>query len=62
MPDEIDRLQEHQEMLRESQIRAALKKEIPVGVAGECFYCGEESPRLVGGNCAPCRDKIARIR
>jgi len=61
MPDEIDRLQEHEIMHREQQIKAA-RKEIPAGVPGECFCCGEESLRLVGGNCAPCRDKIARLR
>lgn len=30
---------------------------IPAGVAGECDLCGEDSPRLVEGACAPCRDK-----
>lgn len=26
------------------------------GVAGECQDCGYDSPRLVDGRCAPCRD------
>jgi hypothetical protein len=30
---------------------------IPVGTAGDCDLCGEWSARLVGGVCAPCRDK-----
>lgn len=29
---------------------------IPEGVAGECEQCFEDSPRLVGGRCAFCRD------
>ena len=31
--------------------------EIPKGVPGECERCGEPSWRLVGGACAPCRDR-----
>jgi hypothetical protein len=31
---------------------------IPVGVAGECIHCEEHSLRLVGGACAPCRDRL----
>lgn len=30
---------------------------IPVGNAGDCELCGHWSGRLVGGACAPCRDK-----
>jgi hypothetical protein len=29
---------------------------IPAGYPGECERCGEESPRLVDGVCARCRD------
>ena len=32
--------------------------EIPKGIPGECERCGEPSWRLVGGACAPCRDKF----
>ena len=32
--------------------------EIPKGVPGECERCCEPSWRLVGGACAPCRDKF----
>lgn len=30
---------------------------IPSGEPGDCCRCGEDSPRLVRGVCAPCRDK-----
>ena len=29
---------------------------VPAGVPGVCDQCGDDSPRLVGGRCAPCRD------
>lgn len=31
--------------------------EIPHGNSGDCEICGEWFGRLVGGACAPCRDK-----
>lgn len=31
---------------------------IPKGVAGTCVYCGEETLRLVGAACAPCREEL----
>lgn len=31
---------------------------MPTGEPGECDKCGEDSPRLVRGVCAPCRDKF----
>jgi hypothetical protein len=36
-------------------IRAA-RAPIPIGVPGECQNCGDDSPRLVMGRCAPCRE------
>lgn len=36
-----------------NKLKAAI---IPVGEPGECKECGDNSPRLVGGRCAPCRD------
>jgi hypothetical protein len=36
---------------------AAARHDLAPGVPGECERCGEHSPRLVGGACAPCRDK-----
>ncbi len=41
-------------------IRAA-RVPIPAGVAGICDDCGEDSRRLVGGLCAPCREPRPRI-
>lgn len=34
---------------------------MPVGEPGICDGCGEISGRLVGGYCAPCRDRYARF-
>ena len=33
---------------------------IPAGVPGECSDCGGDSPRLVNGLCAPCREPRRR--
>lgn len=33
------------------------KAQIAPGVPGECDKCGEDSPRLIGGVCARCRDE-----
>jgi RNA polymerase-binding transcription factor DksA len=55
MPDETDRLQELRDFENASIIESA-RAEIPKGEPGECAECGEESLRLVGGRCAPCRD------
>lgn len=56
MPDEFDLAQEREEIARAAAIRNNAK-DIPPGEPGECFYCGEESPRLINNACAPCRDK-----
>ena len=48
---DMDMVEEGVKVVRE---RAA---KIPVGVPGDCTRCGEPSGRLVGGVCAPCRDK-----
>lgn len=45
----------------ERSLRAA-RVPVPAGVAGECDDCGEDSPRLIGGYCAPCRDRQGRRR
>jgi hypothetical protein len=59
MSDDADIASADDEMLRayrEAAVRAAAA-EIPAGEAGECIACGEWSGRLVGGACAPCRDR-----
>ncbi|MEN2746446.1 conjugal transfer protein TraR [Sphingomonas sp. T9W2] len=35
---------------------AAARVPVPAGEPGECQQCGEDSKRLIGGRCAPCRD------
>lgn len=35
----------------------AARKPMPAGEPGDCNLCGEASGRLVGGACAPCRDR-----
>lgn len=39
-----------------SLVREAVAN-IPAGEPGDCDLCGEQSGRLVGGACAPCRDR-----
>lgn len=42
------------------EISLAISKidgEIQPGIPGDCDLCGEWSGRLIGGACAPCRDK-----
>ncbi len=39
---------------------AAARQPVPAGEPGECEDCGDDSPRLIDGRCAPCRDALAR--
>ncbi len=55
MADQIDQANELNEQHLERSLRAA-RQPIPVGAPGECENCGDDSPRLVRGWCAPCRD------
>ena len=57
--DEVDRQLESDSILDEANLKAIRQRAaaIPVGQPGECEYCGHESKRLVGGACAPCRDR-----
>lgn len=60
MADEIDTtndrvMQETERLLRATREAAS---RIPEGAPGECYGCGEHSPRLVNDLCAPCRDRI----
>ena len=58
--DQADETGIFQELLDTLAIAKAQEavRAMPVGVAGECNRCAEESPRLVRGVCAPCRDKF----
>lgn len=55
MADQIDMAAEISDLFLARSIRAA-RQPVPVGVPGECETCFEDSSRLVGGRCAPCRD------
>lgn len=56
MSDEIDDANARADLMLEASIRAA-SKPLAAGKPGDCDLCGEWSGRLVGGACAPCRDK-----
>lgn len=63
MADEADRAQAQEEWTREAMIQSARSAPFVPGEPGECVRCGDDSPRLVSGMCAPCRDgriKLAR--
>jgi hypothetical protein len=55
MADEVDLATEIADAQLARSIAAA-RVAVPVGVPGECDDCGDDSPRLVHGRCAPCRD------
>lgn len=59
MADDADRASAL--MQEDTEIRLELIKKqaaIPAGKPGTCHECVEESPRLVGGMCARCRDGV----
>lgn len=60
MADIADVTAERMEVQEAADIAEIRRKaaEIPKGKPGECERCGEPSRRLVGGACAPCRDKF----
>ncbi|MDP1925751.1 MAG: hypothetical protein Q8K57_13335 [Thiobacillus sp.] len=60
MADDADRTadrMEKEDAMREAA-RPALPYEPPAGTPGDCDICNEWCGRLVGGACAPCRDKF----
>ena len=59
MADIADVTGERMEVQEAADIAEIRRKaaEMPKGVPGECERCGEPSWRLVGGACAPCRDR-----
>jgi hypothetical protein len=60
MADVVDDAQAVTDMQLRHSIAAA-RKPIPAGAPGECDVCGRDSPRLVKGACAPCRDRRAKV-
>lgn len=56
MADELDDTADRIEKFNTAAVAAVLARPMPVGEPGECRDCGEDSLRLVGGRCAPCRD------
>ena len=57
MADEVDRANEYAERMRDAALNRP-RPEMPKGAPGECDWCGEESPRIVRGYCARCRDGL----
>lgn len=55
MADQMDMAAEITALHFDISLRAA-RQPIAVGAPGECEQCGNDSPRLVAGRCAPCRD------
>ncbi|KQN27385.1 hypothetical protein ASF00_13820 [Sphingomonas sp. Leaf34] len=55
MADVADMANDVAQAALERSIRAA-RVPIPTGVPGECRECGDDSPRLVMGRCARCRE------
>lgn len=59
MADIIDEAGDHIEReaaARQAAVRAQAAA-TPMGEPGDCDLCGEWTVRLVGGACAPCRDR-----
>lgn len=59
MADQIDLAQHYSETMLAAAIRKA-RQPVAAGVAGVCSECSDDSPRLVGGRCAPCREPNPR--
>jgi hypothetical protein len=58
MADLIDQAQGQNELVEAAALAAIRNRaQLDPGVPGECERCGDDSPRLVRGACAPCRDK-----
>lgn len=59
MGDWMDRAVENQDTVERynmDKARLEASKPLAAGEPGECEQCGEDSPRLVDGLCARCRD------
>jgi hypothetical protein len=53
--DPVDMANDVAQAALDRSIRSA-RAPIAIGVPGECEECGDDSPRLVMGRCAPCRE------
>lgn len=59
MADIADQASEYEEQARNAALSQRLRGyTLPKGESGTCEHCGEHSPRLVDGRCAPCRDRL----
>ncbi len=59
MPDIADEANDVVQQAADLAIAKAVAsaKAILPGIPGDCDLCGEWTSRLVGGACAPCRDR-----
>lgn len=59
MADIVDIANDHRDKEEALRIKSASERaaQIPAGEPGDCDLCSEWTGRLVGGACAPCRDK-----
>jgi hypothetical protein len=55
MADDVDIAQERQERV-EAAMGPRLRYDLPPGTPGDCRSCGHFNERLVGGDCARCRE------
>jgi hypothetical protein len=60
--DQVDLAQHYADTMLAEAIRVA-RQPVPAGEPGICENCGDETPRLVTGRCAPCREpKVPKRR
>lgn len=57
MADIADTAQDAEEAIQAARDRLREPYTLPPGTPGDCQYCGDSSPRLIGGACAQCREK-----
>jgi hypothetical protein len=56
MADDIYRANDYAARMTEAAIERTAR-DIDPGYPGECDLCGEYTTRLIGGACAPCRER-----
>lgn len=58
MTDEVDIANDRTQIITSQTVDEIRKKaKLMPGIEGECELCGEWMLRLIGGACAPCRDR-----